>query len=183
MASTLVLQIHTELSQTEVKNRLQHLTNGPREALVNTQVLLKGIANRQRRSKIYVSTSAAAPVAATGTFTLVSVVATDACTIGTTTFTFTSTPSLNTDVEVDGADDAADALALATVINAHPVVGQIVRASAASNVVTLTAVVRGVVGNFIPISDADTTITTSGSFLTGGAGGSTEASTTLSLGL
>lgn len=184
MASTLVLQIQSELSQAEIKRRIGHLVEGPREAFVNTQVLMKAIAGRQQRAKVFVSTSAAAPVAASATFTLVSVVATDACTIGNVTFTFTSTPSLVTDVEVDGADDAADALALAAAINAHPTVSQIVTASAASNVVTVTANVKGVVGNFIPISDADTTITTSGSgFLSGGTGGATEASTTLSLGL
>ncbi len=183
MAASVVLTIESDLSQGELQSRLRVGAAKPREGLQAAKVFLNGIAAGAHRAKIAVQTGSAAPVAASGTFTLASVVATDACTIGTTTFTFTSTPTLSTDVEVDGADDTADAAALAAAINAHATVSQIVTASAASAVVTITAKQKGVVGNFIPISDADSTITTSGAFLTGGTGGVTEAEQLYALGL
>jgi len=130
-----------------------------------------------------VQTGAANPAAASGTFTLVSVIATDALTIGSQTFTFTSTPTLENDVEVDGADDTADAAAMAAAINLHSITGKVVRATSALGVVTVTALQKGLVGNKIPISDADTTITTSAAFLAGGTGGADSAATTYALGL
>lgn len=55
------------------------------------------------------------------------------------TLTFTSTPTTENDVEVDGADNTADAAALVTVINAHSYLSGIVTASSSAAVVTLQA--------------------------------------------
>jgi phage tail sheath gpL-like len=136
-----------------------------------------------QRGVVDVQVDGDSPVAASGTFTLESVVATDAITIGTVTFTFTSDPSLTTDVEVDGADDAADAAALAAAINAHATVKEIVTATVDGAEVTVTAKQKGVVGNFINISSADNTITASGTHLEGGAGGVTEAGESYAMGI
>jgi phage tail sheath gpL-like len=145
--------------------------------------LLEACQNGASHASVDVQYSTSAPVAASGTLTLVSAVATDAITIGTTTFTATSTPSLATDWEIDGASDALDAASLAAAINAHATVSQVVTASAADNVVTITAKQKGVVGNFIPLSSADATITASAAFLAGGTGGAASAAVSYSMGL
>jgi len=183
MASSLVLTIKSEKTQAQLQDMLQISTAKDREAGLNLSSFFKDLASKAHRGVVDVQTGSAAPVAASGTLTLVSAIATDAITIGTTTFTATSTPTLSTDWEIDGADDTADAASLAAAINAHATVSQIVTASSALGVVTITAKQKGVVGNFIPISSADATITASGAFLTGGTGGVTEASTQFAFGL
>jgi hypothetical protein len=145
---------------------------------------LNGIQAGKLPGKIDLSASATDAVAATGTFTLVSAIATDAVTIGKTTFTFTSTPTSNTatavDVEVDGASDTLDAAALAAAINANTLgVAPYVYATSALGVVTLTSRVPGVIGNLINISSADATITASAAYLAGGTGGSGTLGTAL----
>ena len=120
--------------------------------------------------------SSADPVAASGTFTLTSAIATDAVTIGAVTLTASSTPANENQWEIDGADDAADAASLAAAINAHSVLSKVVAATSAANVVTVTALQKGLVGNQIPISSADATFVASASFLAGGTGGAASAS-------
>jgi phage tail sheath gpL-like len=155
----------------EVLNRLANLVNSLKAGHLSGTVALSG------------STDDA--TFASGTFTLASVIATDACTIGKTTFTFTSTPSTSTataqDVEVDGSGDAADAAALAAAINANEATKLIVYATSSGAVVTVTSRVPGVIGNYINISDADSTITTSGAYLTGGAGGTSAVANPLTI--
>lgn len=182
MACSVVITINSDKLQDHVQDAIQ-LTNKPREAALATSALIKDMASGLHRGVLYIQTGSAAPVAASGTLTLVSAIATDAITIGTTTFTATSTPSLSTDWEIDGASDTLDAASLAAAINAHATVSQIVTASSAVNVVTITAKQKGVVGNFIPLSSADATITASAAFLEGGTGGVTETGSTFSLGL
>lgn len=183
MASSLVLTIKSEKTQAQLQDMLQLNATKDREAAIELSAFFKNLSSKAHRGTIDVQTGSAAPVAASGTLTLVSAIATDAITIGTTTFTATSTPSLSTDWEIDGASDTLDAASLAAAINAHATVSQIVTATSASNVVTITAKQKGVVGNFIPLSSADATITASGAFLTAGAGGVTEAAYSYSLGL
>lgn len=136
-----------------------------------------------RHASIDAYTSTDAPVAASGTFTLASAVATDAITIGTVTLTASSTPANENQWEIDGASDAADAASLAAAINAHSVLSTVVSAEAADEVVTVTVLQKGVLGNQVPISSADATITASGTFLTGGTGGASGAATTYRMGL
>jgi phage tail sheath gpL-like len=132
--------------------------------------LFKDLSSKNKRANVNILSGTVAPVAASATLTLASVIATDQVIIGPTTFTFTSTPSSETDVEVDGATDADDATALAAAINAHSTVGEVVVATATAAVVTVTARVRGVAGNFINISSPDATITASAAHLGSGAG-------------
>jgi len=181
MASSIVLNIKSELSQALIRQQLQLSTRRPKAFAREISKLFHRIESGIVRGNVNLQTSDSAPVAASGTFTLVSVIATDACTIGKTTFTFTSTPSVSTataqDVEVDGASDTLDAAALAAAINANSATSAIVYATSAVGVVTVTAKTPGVIGNYINISDADTTITTSATFLAGGTGGCTDANT------
>lgn len=155
----------------------------PKENIKRALNVVNGIQAGRLPGKIELSASADNPVAATGTFTLVSAVATDAVTVGKTVFTFTSTPSVSTgtaqDVEVDGADDTADAAALAAAINANAATSAYCYATSSLGVVTITCRLPGVIGNLINISSADATITASGTYLSGGTGGSGSLGTTL----
>ncbi len=143
---------------------------------------LNSLASGNEKGTVYAQSGSAAPVAASATLTLVSAIATDAITIGPVTFVATSTPTLATHWEIDGADDAADAASLAAAINAHATVSQVVTASVADNVVTITAKQRGVAGNYINISSADATITASAANLAGGTGGATDTASTYAFG-
>jgi phage tail sheath gpL-like len=142
----------------------------PNRCLGNAARLLDALASGSRPGSVSVQRSDTDPVAASATATLVSC-ATDTITIGSVTFTGTGTPTLSTHFETDG-NDAADATALAAAINAHTTTNKIVVASASSNVVTVTCLQKGLVGNFIPFSETGSTITCTGSgFLAGGTGG------------
>lgn len=173
MAGNLKLSIKTDENQALLQQLFKFGSddNNSREAALALSGYFKDLAMGRRRGVIEVQTANEAPARASATFTFVSVIATDAFTIAGVTFTFTSTPTLETDVEVDGASDALDAAAAAAAINAHSTISKLVKATADSNVVTVTAREPGVVGNFIAVSDADTTITTSAAYLSGGTGG------------
>ncbi len=181
MATSLVVTIKSSEADPA---RFAQGSTADQEGMRGLVNLLEACQNGCSHASVDVQYSSSAPVAASGTLTLVSAIATDAITIGTTTFTATSTPTLSTHWEIDGADDDADATALAAAINAHTTVNKIVAATVAANVVTITALQKGVVGNFIPLTSADATITASGTgFLTGGTGGATTAAVTYSMGL
>jgi len=102
-------------------------------------------------------------VAASGTLTCASTVATNTCKINGVTFT------ADTDFDV-GADDAETATNLAAAINAstNALVDGHVTAEAADEVVTVTAVVPGFAGNTITLEGTTTTLEASGARLEGG---------------
>lgn len=165
--STLVLTIKTNKDPNSFKKSNQDRQNNIR--LIN---LISGIASGAfPEAELYVQGSSSDPVAASGTFTLTSAVATDAISIGAVTLTASSTPANENQWEIDGADDDADAASLAACINAHSVLSKIVIAESEDNVVTVTALQKGVLGNQLAISSADATIVASGSYLENGAGG------------
>jgi phage tail sheath gpL-like len=141
---------------------------------------LAALASGANPGTIYAQSSASNPVAASGTITLVSC-ATDTVTIGGVAFTGSSTPSGDEQFETDGSNDA-DASALAAKINAHPTLSKVVAATVANNVVTVTCLVRGVVGNFIALSETGSTITVSGATLSGGTGGATDSESSWAFG-
>jgi hypothetical protein len=169
--STLSLVINTTKDPNEFKKPGQGVIN-----LNRIQNLIKGFEVGSQLGSVAIHGSSSDPAYATGTITLASAVATNTVTIGKTVFTFTSTPTSNTDtavdVEVDGADDTADAAALAAAINANALgAATIVSATSALGVVTVTALVAGVTGNYISLAKSGVPITVSGTFLSGGAGG------------
>tara|TARA_R110002126_G_scaffold42101_2_gene122014 strand:- start:12939 stop:13472 length:534 start_codon:yes stop_codon:yes gene_type:complete len=168
---TLNIQIATEKVDTATFKK----PSQNRENLKRIASYIEKIATGKINASVDISDSATAPVAASGTLTLVSAIATDVAVIGTETFTATSTPTLENHWEIDGADDTADALSLATAINAHSVTGLNYIATVAAGVVTITARMKGSFGNELSISSVDSTITASGAFLTGGTGGGEDA--------
>lgn len=273
MASTVDIQITSSRSQTQTRLDVRKGSDKDREGVKSLENFLHRIVGRTSRATVYVSTGNAAPVAASGTWTLATVIATDEADLGGVAFTFTASASLETDVSsVVGTAKAfasstdldlttgyitesahgyltgdvgrmttssalptglalstdyfvikissgvyalaaslADAVAgipikptalgtgnqtftpvsdkclavrLAAAVNAHSTLKYIVSASAALAVVTVTALIRGVIGNFIQFTDNDSTITSSGSgYLAGGLGGVMEAAQVYDCGL
>ena len=183
MSSSLVLTVKADESQSFIQQILQLSANKDREAALALSRYFRDLAGTRTRGSLDVQTGSAAPVAASATWTLDTVVATDTVTIGPITFTGTDTPSTSLHFDTSLASDALIAADIARAVNEHATTSQIVVASADGDVVTVTALAKGVAGNFIPISDADSTITTSAAFLSGGTGGVTEAGSSFSLGL
>lgn len=181
--SSLVITVKMEETEAVLQQLYQLPANQVREEALALSKLFRELASLNKRGVISVAAGGAAPVAASATLTLTSAIATDAITIGATTLTAASEPANENQWEIDGADDTADALSLANAINAHSVLSQVVTASAAEAVVTVTANQAGDDGNLIPISSADATIVASGSFLEGGTGGGDAAPVSYALGI
>ena len=168
---TVSLVIKTNKDPNEFKKPGQGVTN-----LNRIQNLIKAMEVGSQLGSVSIYGSSADPVAASGTITLASLANGNTVTIGKTVFTASSTPTSNTatavDFESDGADDTADAAALAAAINANALgAALIVSATSVLGVVTVTALVPGVLGNQIALAKSGVPITVSGTYLANGAGG------------
>jgi phage tail sheath gpL-like len=179
MSSSLVLTVKHSETQAILRQLFQLNTNKDRDLALALSRHFKNMASKRFRGTINVQTSSSAPVAASGTVTLVSAVATNSVTIGKVVFTFTSTPSVSTDtaqdVEVDGASDTLDAAALAAAINANAASSAIVYATSAIGVVTVACRTPGVIGNMINLSKSGAPISVSATYLASGTGGCTDS--------
>lgn len=180
---SLVLTLKTDETQARLQQDFQIDSGKGKEACLALSEHFKKVAAGITRATVDVQTGSANPVAASGTFTLDTVVEDDAVTIGTVTLTAKDSPEGEAQWQAGGADDTADAVTLAAAINTHSVLSQVVTATSAGAVVTVTSKVKGVIGNQLPISETGDTITASGAFLTGGTGGATEAATSYSVGI
>jgi phage tail sheath gpL-like len=109
-------------------------------------------------------------VQASGTFTCVSVIATDAVKINGVTFTCVASGATGNQFNV-GLSNTATAASMAAAINASvtALVAGYVTATSALGVVTITSAFYGLAGNQTLIESLDSTITASGVALTGGA--------------
>ena len=148
----------------------------PQRCLKNAANLLDAIASGSKVGSVKVSRSADDPVQASGTITLAAVNAADTVTIGKTTLTASASPA-NEDEFSQAGSNTADAASLASVINAHSVLSELVYATSSGAVVTVTAHQPGVIGNQIVLSSSNGTrlaVTGSG-YLTSGAGGAESA--------
>ncbi len=145
--------------------------------------LLNNIGGSTRNAIITTVVDDGNGVAASGTLTLSSVVATNACTVGGVTFTAVASGATGNQFNV-GANDTATAVNLAAAINASVSAGvlSVVTATSAAAVVTVSAAVTGPIGNNVPLVGG-TNITASGAKLTGGLIPTNPASSTYSMGL
>ena len=173
--SSLVLNIATDLANDVLAAEIVNSSKDGEQVLTAVRNFLRACAGGAYQYEIDLNSSATTPVAASGTFTLTSAIATDAITIGKTTLTASSTPSGEDQWEIDGASDTLDAASLAACINANTVLNKIVIATSAAAVVTVTAHQKGILGNYINISSADSTIVASATYLADGAGGASGA--------
>lgn len=109
-----------------------------------------------------------ANVLATDTVTFASFVANDTVTVNGTVFTGVASPASAVQFKI-GATDMETAANFAAVVNAHPVIGTLVTATAAIKVVTLTSDIVGGAGNRITLAiSAHGSV--GGATFTGGAG-------------
>jgi phage tail sheath gpL-like len=181
--STIILTIKSEDPQTHDKQKYQLDASKPKEQAQALSQMFKDLASGHKRARLDVQTASTDPVAASGTFTLDTVIATDVVVVGPITFTGTDTPTTALHFDTSLATDALIAANLAQVINAHPTTSLVVHASAAGDVVTITAKQKGVIGNFIAISSPDSTITASAAFLASGTGGAQDTAVSYPLGI
>jgi phage tail sheath gpL-like len=145
----------------------------PHKCLTNVWSLIKAItAGTRSASSVDVSVSSADPVAASATATCASVANADTITVAGTVLTAKTSPSGSAEW-ARGVSNTADAAALAACINAHATVSKYVTASSSAAVVTITANVKGVIGNLITLvsSDGATLAVTGSGKLASGAGG------------
>lgn len=160
----------------------RHYTQlGKHQSLINAARLIKGLAAGSTiAAGIDVSVSSADPVAASATCTLVSVADADTVTVAGTVLTAKTSPSGSAQWARGGATDTVDAAAFVACVNAHATVKQYVTASQVAGVVTLTANIKGVIGNLITLtSSSNTTLAVTGSGkLASGAGGVVGTQTT-----
>lgn len=184
MASSLVVVVQTNLSQTDLKHKVEMGADRPRESAQSLERFFRSLSGGIHRSKIDVHTAAAAPVAASQTITLASVSANDTVTLGGVVFTAKASPTLESEFSQAGTD-TQDAASLAAKISAHSTIGQVFVATSALGVVTVSTRQKGVFGNFIALAESTSAsrITVGGAALAGGTGGSTEAAQSYVLGL
>jgi phage tail sheath gpL-like len=157
MASTVVVIKHTD--------KLPPMKTGAPKVNLRTLLnfltaIVAGI--KQAKSVDIHPNASADPVAASGTLTISSGSGTVGGSINGVSITVTW-----------GTSDTATATALAAAINAstNALVQNLVTASAAAGVVTITAVQKGKQGNTMTLAASGTGVTASGARLTGGTGG------------
>jgi hypothetical protein len=273
MAASLIATIKSEKTVAQLEALLQIDGTKDKDGAKALEQFIKELRSGIHRGEISVQTGSDAPVAASGTWTLASVVDTDTVTVANTTLTFATSPSgadqLDVDVgsakafasatdlvlhtgvitetthgyvtgdvgqlttsgalptgfsastdyfviRVDAdsyqlASSYANALAgtqirptalgtgnqtftpsadkslaarLCKHVNDHAVLSAIVKATVSGAVVTVTCRTPGIIGNYIAFTDADSTITSSGSgYLASGTGGAKDDAVVYTLGL
>jgi phage tail sheath gpL-like len=134
--------------------------------------VLNAIAAGLLHATVDVALNETAAARASGTATFVSVGAGDILTIDGVDFTCVASGATGNQFNV-GANDTATAANCAAAINASTTakVSGYVRATSSGAVVTITAIQSGNAGNMFTLAETSSTITVSGAFLTGGAGG------------
>jgi hypothetical protein len=178
---TLSILVKTDESQALLQQLYKGPTSDPQGEALALSGYFKELASGGTRGAVRVQTGAEDPVAASGTLTLTSVPVDATCVIAGVTLTAKASAA-NENQFVQAGTDAQDAASLASVINAHSVLGLFLIASSATNVVTITSKVPGVIGNTITIVGAASIVASAGT-LAGGAGGATDTASVYSLGI
>ena len=182
MATSVSIKIHdaSGRSQTDINNKiLAAASDDPKREINEIIDYLSSIACGHA-ANIDVQSSSNGLVAATGTVTFASVANNDTITINGVVFT-AKTASPSGDQFLVGVSNTADAAAAAVAINASTTAGTVgyFTVSAASGVLTITAVERGIMGNAISVASSNgTRLATGGTstrnsvtYLSGGTGG------------
>ncbi len=169
-AQTKITITHDKELAVDLQAAIQSVSGQPRQGVQKLGNFLDRLASGVAMGSMAVLIDDGAGVAASGTVTVASQVQNDTVTIMGLVFTCRTAPSTNVQYAV-GADDTACAVSLAAKINAHPSLLNVVTATSALGVVTLTSVQRGLIGNGITIA-----ISAHGSVSGGGVLGSGTAS-------
>lgn len=167
MASKVVLVLTHNRSGADMGGLLNK--NDTHAFMAELMNLLSGIDCGSESGKVELNYNS---VAASGTLTLASVIATDVCTVNGQAFTCVASGATTNQFNV-GATDTDTAVNLAAAINAsnNTAVTGHVTATSAGAVVTVEAQVPGLEGNAVTLATSDATITVSGATLAGGTEG------------
>lgn len=182
MASSVVITIKSELPQADLQRLLELPVSQPKEGILALSKHLRDYATGSKRGSVVVQTASVAPVAASVTATLVSVPVNDTIVLAGTTLTAVASPSTEAQFSQAGTD-AQDAASLAACVNAHSVLKLILKASAVGNVVTISTLQAGLLGNQVTSTRTGTAITLSATKLAGGTGGAADVGRVYSAGI
>lgn len=149
---TVITITHGNESLQTAKDLLLKPSSKPRQAMVWLSRFFGSVSLGNRQAKIAVSVNTGDAVAATGTITFSSLVATDTFTIGTEVFTCEASGATGHNQFNVGGTDALSAAAAVAVINGNPNLSNVVTASNVGAVITVTAAQPGLIGNQIPIA-------------------------------
>jgi hypothetical protein len=169
MASkTRITLTHDTETTGDLKNKFQTTSDRIRGEYNNLIDLLAAMAGGSMNGSLAVTIDDGNDVAASGTLTLASVVATNTCTVNGVTFTAVASGATGNQFNVGGTDTIT-AVNLASAINGSITAGVtgVVSASSAAAVVTVSAIAAGAGGNSLALAGG-THITASGSTLAGG---------------
>lgn len=150
---------HT-IKKVSVFGDLMASTTTPRAFARAMAAYFKALAGGAQVASVDVQEDCADPSVSTGgtiTITHANVSDTDTVTIGNTVIT-AKTTATDTSVQFQiGADETADATALAAAINANRTLQRLVIATSALGVVTITPRLKGAIGNAITLATSDAT--------------------------
>lgn len=179
--ATLCLLVRTE----RLDNAEKFAKSGQhRRCLTNAGIYLKGLASGALLGTVDVYTDDTDPVAASIDVTLDFSAFTDGdtITIGGVTFTAKSSGATGDQFDID-TDDATTAENFKAAVNASSSINEIIAATRSAAVVTLTALLKGEIGNFLTVADSvsgGTPFSYTGSALAGGTGGALGSAETFS---
>ena len=130
-----------------------------REALINASILMQSLASGSQSGVVDIQTSSTDPVAASGTITLTyaNLDATDTVTIGGQVITCRASGAVAGTEFNKETDATVSAANLAVAVNANTTLSKHITATSALGVVTLTAKMKGSIGNLIVMSTSDAT--------------------------
>lgn len=180
---TIVVNETSTRSSTDISAKIKQASTRPKQSIEEVVKLLESmLGGLGAKGTVDIDVSSAALVQATGTVTCTTAIATNTVTLA--GVVLTAHASTNTGVNFAVGTNAVTATNLAAAINRHATLSQYVVATAASTgVVTIACLVKGVIGNAIPLASSGSTLAVSAATLTSGAGGtSTSGPTQYSLG-
>lgn len=166
---TYVISLDKDQDSSELKpsgNRMKS------KALNNAENIIRGIKSGSLQGSVDVHYVAASPVAASASIAVVyaNVDADDTVTVCNVVLTAKASGANGTTQFDKETDATVTAENLADCINANTTLSKIVSASAASGTVTVTSLVKGVIGNALALSTSDATAFTLTAFASGAGG-------------
>jgi phage tail sheath gpL-like len=149
---------------------LEANTTHPKEWIQKLENFVKGVKSGLINANVEQVTDDTALVRASGTVTVASILADDTITINGVTLTGKASPSGQDQFDSDGSNTVV-AAAIVTAINAHTSLTGIVSATSSAGVVTVSAYVKGLIGNSITLASSNgTRLAVSAARLAGGTG-------------
>lgn len=174
---TVITLTHGTESFNQVTHMMLKNASKFKEEAVALRNFFHALAGTDRNGKCVVECDTGDAVAATGTVTLASLVATDTVTIAGVVLTCVASGATGAQFNVGGTDTIT-AASIAALINSLASLNQIVSATSAAAVVTLTCLVPGTIGNLVTIAISAHGSVSGGGKLASGAQATTYSSVT-----